>query len=66
LSDISTTIKQYPPPGKRKKTIIPSSSSLTSISEKMDKKNKSITVANSYNHRGNQYPNIISRGGLIV
>src|SRR5574339_486378 len=44
MSDTSTTLRQYPPPDKRKKTIIPPSPSLTSISEKTDEKSESIEI----------------------
>lgn len=43
MSDTSRTLRQYPLPDKRKKTIILPSSSASSI-EKMDEKSESIAV----------------------
>lgn len=44
MSDTSRTLRQYPLPDKRKKTIILPSSSASSISEKRDEKSESIAV----------------------
>lgn len=44
MSDTSTTIKQYPPPDKRTKTIILPSSSISYISETKDEKTEQIPV----------------------
>ena len=44
MSDISTNLRQYPPPDKRKKNIISTSSLLTSISDKKEKKSELISV----------------------
>ena len=44
MSDTSTTLRQYPLPDKRKKTINLSPPSTTSISEKIDEKSESIAV----------------------